>query len=99
MPTETQIEPQSQAAASREATFDFFRRWGYLQASLDPLGQFYPPEPFPTPAPEGADADEARSYYCSSIGAEFMHIASPEKRAWLQEQLETNFTAENPARI
>jgi len=97
MPVETQAE--SQTAVSREATFDFFRRWGYLQASLDPLGQFYPSEPFPNAAPEGADADEARSYYCASIGAEFMHIASPEKRTWIQEQLETNFTAENPGRI
>ncbi len=97
MPTATQTETQT--AVSREATFDFFRRWGYLQASLDPLGQFYPPEPFPTAAPETADADEARSYYCGSIGAEFMHIASPEKRGWIQEQLETSYTAENPARI
>ena len=31
----------------REQIFDIFRRWGYLQASLDPLGQFLPPEPFP----------------------------------------------------
>ena len=97
MPTETQTEPLN--ATSREATFDFFRRWGYLQASLDPLGQFYPPEPFPTPAPEGPDADEARRIYSSSIGAEFMHIASPEKRAWIEQQLESDFTAPNPARI
>jgi 2-oxoglutarate dehydrogenase E1 component len=97
MSTETQAEPQ--LTTSREATFDLFRRWGYLQASLDPLGQFYPPEPFPTLAPEGADAEEGRRYYCSSIGAEFMHIASPEKRAWIEAQLEKNYTAENPARI
>src|ERR1700722_15231725 len=38
----------------RETTFDIFRRWGYLQASLDPLGQYLPPEPFPVVAvPEG----------------------------------------------
>ena len=48
----------------RETTFDIFRRWGYLQASLDPLGQFLPPEPFPTPAPEGEAAAEARSGNC-----------------------------------
>jgi len=97
MPVETQIEPQT--SASREAAFDFFRRWGYLQASLDPLGQFFPPEPFPVEAPAGPDADEARRYYSSSIGAEFMHIASPEKRAWIQQQLESDFTAPDPARI
>ena len=72
----------------RETTFDIFRRWGYLQASLDPLGQYLPPEPFPTPAPEGESAAEARSYYCGTIAAEFMHIASPEQRQWLQERME-----------
>jgi 2-oxoglutarate dehydrogenase E1 component len=46
MPVETQTEPQT--ATSREATFDFFRRWGYLQASLDPLGQFFRPSPSPS---------------------------------------------------
>jgi 2-oxoglutarate dehydrogenase E1 component len=85
-------------------TFDVFRRWGYLQASLDPLGQFLPPEPFPTPAADdGPDAVEARRYYCSSIGAEFMHIPSPEKRAWIQQRLERDpahdETPVNTARI
>ncbi len=83
----------------REATFDIFRRWGYLQASLDPLGQYLAPEPFPTPAPDGADAEEARRYYCGSIGVEYMHIPSGEKRAWIQERLEKDFKAEDTARI
>ncbi|AEU35401.1 2-oxoglutarate dehydrogenase E1 component [Granulicella mallensis] len=87
------------AATTRETTFDIFRRWGYLQASLDPLGQYLPPEPFPTPAPDGADSEEARRYYCGSIGAEFMHIPSPEKRAWIQEQLERDLPAADTARI
>ncbi|HZQ44131.1 MAG TPA: 2-oxoglutarate dehydrogenase E1 component [Acidobacteriaceae bacterium] len=78
----------TESSASREAVFDIFRRWGYLQATLDPLGQYLPPEPFPTPAPDGPDAQEARRYYCGSIGAEFMHIPSPEKRAWIQQRLE-----------
>ena len=72
----------------RESVFDIFRRWGYLQASLDPLGQYLPPEPFPTPAPEGEAAAEARGFYCGTIAAEFMHIASPEQRQWLQERIE-----------
>ncbi|HEY5381444.1 MAG TPA: 2-oxoglutarate dehydrogenase E1 component, partial [Acidobacteriaceae bacterium] len=88
------IKPDSQPSSelsspnSRESVFDIFRRWGYLQASLDPLGQYLPPEPFPTPAPDGPQAEEARRYYCGTIGAEFMHIPSPEKRAWIQERLE-----------
>ena len=79
--------------AQREVVFDIFRRWGFLQASLDPLGQYLAPEPFPTPAPDGPDSAEARKYYCGNIGAEFMHIASPEKRAWIQGQLEQPFKA------
>jgi 2-oxoglutarate dehydrogenase E1 component len=91
--------PSAYSGSSREATFDIFRRWGYLQASLDPLGQFLPPEPFPTPATDGPDAEEARRYYCSTIGAEFMHIPSPEKRAWIQQRLECDYKPANPARI
>ncbi|MDQ2833337.1 MAG: 2-oxoglutarate dehydrogenase E1 component [Acidobacteriota bacterium] len=74
--------------ANREITFDIFRRWGYLQASLDPLGQYLPPEPFPVPVPEGEAAAQARSFYCGSVAAEFMHIPNSEQRQWLQEQLE-----------
>src|ERR1044072_4029795 len=83
----------------REAVFDIFRRWGYLQASLDPLGQYLPPEPFPTPAPEGESAAEARIYYCGTIAAEFMHIPSPEQRQWLQEKIEQKAPKTNQAQI
>jgi len=72
----------------REVVFDIFRRWGYLQATLDPLGQYLPPEPFPTPAPEGEAATAARAFYCGSIGVEFMHIANTAQRQWIQEQME-----------
>jgi 2-oxoglutarate dehydrogenase E1 component len=83
----------------RETTFEIFRRWGYLQASLDPLGQYLPPEPFPTPAPEGETAAEARGYYCGTIAAEFMHIPSPEQRQWLQERMEQKAPAADQALI
>jgi 2-oxoglutarate dehydrogenase E1 component len=73
----------------REQIFDIFRRWGYLQASLDPLGQYLPPEPFPiTSVPEGEFAAEARRFYCGNFAIEFMHIPSLEQRQWLQEQIE-----------
>src|ERR1700755_1562295 len=73
----------------REQIFDTFRRWGYLQASLDPLGQYLPPEPFPiTTTPEGDIAAEARGYYCGNFDIEFMHIPNLEQRQWLQEQSE-----------
>jgi len=96
----TPLNPSSGANPdSRDTTFDVFRRWGYLQTSLDPLGQFLPPEPFPTPYAEGPAADQARRIYSSSIGAEFMHIPSPEKRAWIQQRLEAPPTAPDTARI
>jgi 2-oxoglutarate dehydrogenase E1 component len=92
-PAQLPTKPKSSNNTNaRDITFDIFRRWGYLQATLDPLGQFLPPEPFPTPLPAELeatpDAEEARRIYCSTIGAEFMHIPSPEKRAWIQQRLE-----------
>ena len=76
----------------REAIFEIYRRWGYLQATLDPLGQYLPGEPFPVAIPDGPEsheaAVEARGYYCSTIAAEFMHIPNPEKRQWIQDQME-----------
>jgi 2-oxoglutarate dehydrogenase E1 component len=110
MATKTPSRPKANPAtsadpaqATREATFDVFRRWGFLQAQLDPLGQFLAPEPFPNPIGEDAAsvqaAEEARGYYCGSIGAEFMHIASAEKRAWIQQRLECEYKAAHPERM
>ena len=74
----------------REQIFDIFRRWGYLQATLDPLGQYLPPEPFPiVTTPEGDIAAEARAYYCGNFAVEFMHIPNLEQRQWLQDQVES----------
>ena len=77
----------SEAAQQRELIFDKFRRWGYLAARLDPLGFFAPAFP-----PDLDDAtptsSEARSIYCGAIGAEFMHIDDPERRAWIARQME-----------
>ncbi len=76
------------AAQDRATVFNIFRRWGYLQASLDPLGQYLPPEPFPVTVPEGDLAREARSFYCGTIAAEFMHLTSTRQREWLERQIE-----------
>ena len=72
----------------REQVFDAFRRWGYLEADLDPLG-FLRPEPVSELQVEGEFAREARRLYCGTVGAEFMHIEDPQKRLWIQERLET----------
>src|SRR5438874_10683608 len=89
----------STETAQREAVFDVFRRWGYLQSTLDPLGQYLPPEPFPVAAPEGELAAEARGYYCGTIGVEFMHITSSAPRQWLQQQMEQPAPGVDQARI
>ncbi len=67
---------------------DAFRRWGYLQANLDPLGHFQP-LPHPELDISGETADAARRIYSGSIGVEFMHIADPERRQWIQERMES----------
>ena len=71
----------------RERVFDAFRRWGYWEATLDPLGLF---EPLKHPDLElsGEAADEARRIYCGTIGAEFMHLPEPERRRWIAERIE-----------
>src|SRR3984893_11940182 len=71
----------------RERVFDAFRRWGYLEADLDPLG-FLHPEPHPDLPTDGGFAQEARRVYCGTIGVEFMHITDPVRRRWIQERLE-----------
>jgi 2-oxoglutarate dehydrogenase E1 component len=62
----------------QERVFDVFRRWGYLQANLDPLGQNLKPLPFAElDKLTGATADEARRVYCGTVGAEFSYITDP----------------------
>ncbi|PYX79232.1 MAG: 2-oxoglutarate dehydrogenase E1 component [Acidobacteria bacterium] len=79
------LEPSSQ---DRERILDAFRRWGYLEADLDPLG-FLQPQSHPELQLSGEIARQARSYYCSTIGADFMHIADVERRRWIQERMES----------
>jgi 2-oxoglutarate dehydrogenase E1 component len=94
-------EEQPVNSERREATFDVFRRWGYLQTTLDPLGQYLPKEPFPVALPEGEDdaAAEARGFYCGTIGVEFMHIANADKREWLEQQMEREAPAVDQKRV
>src|SRR6266481_1847418 len=74
----------------RERILDAFRRWGYNEANLDPLGFF---GPFPQPDLEGLIgeiAQEGRRIYCGTIGAEFMHLPQPERRRWIAERIESS---------
>jgi 2-oxoglutarate dehydrogenase E1 component len=74
-------------APNGERVFEAFRRWGYLEADLDPLGLF-PPAQVPELAIGGDTAEQARRIYCGTIGVEFAHIAEVERRRWIQERME-----------
>ena len=98
MSREQAIAESTSSKEMQERVWDAFRRWGYLQANLDPLGDFEG-----TAMPEldvaGPDAEAARRVYCGSIGAEFMHIADREKRQWVQDQMESEAGEPDRARI
>jgi 2-oxoglutarate dehydrogenase E1 component len=83
----------------RERVFEAFRRWGYLQARLDPLGQYLAPQMVPELDVQGDFAEEARRYYCGSIAAEFMHIPDPARREWIQQRLESDPPAMNQKHV
>ena len=91
----------AESAASKDAqerVWESFRRWGYLQANLDPLGDLEP-APMPELDVSGPEADTARRVYCGSIGVEFMHIADRERRQWVQERMESEAAKPDRARI
>src|SRR6202142_3190757 len=82
----------------RELIFDAFRRWGYLQADLDPLGDLGPVA-MPELDVAGPDAEAARRCYCGTIGAGFMHIPDRDRRLWIQERMESEVPTPDRARI
>jgi 2-oxoglutarate dehydrogenase E1 component len=92
MPTSTRKSSGAQTPApiendQRERVFGLFRQFGYLEAELNPLG-LLPPEPHPDLEIDNEWAREARRIYCGTVGVEFMHIADPERRRWIQERIE-----------
>src|SRR5215813_474225 len=89
---------KSANGAERERIFEAFRRWGYLQANLDPLG-FLKPLASPDLDFTGEIADEARRHYCGTIGADFMHLMQPERRTWIAERMEARPEALDQAKI
>jgi 2-oxoglutarate dehydrogenase E1 component len=80
---------KSAMTVDRARVFEAFRRWGYLEASLDPLGFL---EPLKSPDLDGfagADAEQARRIYSGTIGADFMHLLQPECRDWIAARMES----------
>lgn len=98
-PIHSELPSTESLNSNREHIFDAFRRWGYLQAQLDPLFQYLPAESLPELDLEGDDAEEARKYYCGTIAAEFMHISDRERRRWIAERLEREAPAVDQPRI
>jgi len=84
------LEATVQQSVDRERIFEGYRRWGYLAANLDPLG-FLKPIQHPELILDGADATAAQSFYCRTIGAEFVHIDDPVRRRWIAERLESQW--------
>jgi 2-oxoglutarate dehydrogenase E1 component len=80
-------ESVARTQAERDRILEAFRRWGYLESTLDPIGLFAPQQS-PDLAFTGPLADLARGFYCGNIGAEFMHLPEPARRQWIAEQLE-----------
>jgi 2-oxoglutarate dehydrogenase E1 component len=83
----------------RERIFDAFRRWGYLEATLDPLGLL---EPLKHPALEsltGEVADEARRIYCGTVGADFTHLPELDRQRWIAERIEAPAPEVNQQKI
>jgi 2-oxoglutarate dehydrogenase E1 component len=81
-------ELQSSELLEQERVFDAFRRWGYLDANLNPFGGPIARGYREIRELSGDAASEARRIYCGSIGAEFMHLPQADRREWIQEQME-----------
>jgi 2-oxoglutarate dehydrogenase E1 component len=78
--------------AAPDPVADAYRRWGYLQADVDPLDRLAPFE-----HPDIADAralgssddnEKWRSIYCGVIGFEFMHMMERERVEWMRDAIE-----------
>ncbi|MGA8223310.1 MAG: 2-oxoglutarate dehydrogenase E1 component [Candidatus Acidiferrales bacterium] len=91
------VEPAA-TTESQERIWDAYRRWGYLQANLDPLGD---QERVALPELDliGPDANAARRLYCGTIGAEFMHIPYRDRREWIEQHMESEAPEPDRARI
>ncbi|HEX6201066.1 MAG TPA: 2-oxoglutarate dehydrogenase E1 component [Thermoanaerobaculia bacterium] len=79
----TAAEPRT-----REQVLEAYRRWGYLQADLDPLGRLRP-ESHPELPGEGDGVEEARRAYCGTLAVETAHMPDPERRRWIYERMES----------
>jgi 2-oxoglutarate dehydrogenase E1 component len=67
---------------------DSFRRWGYLQADLDPFDRLPKYAHRDIDSVSENDAKPWREKYCGKIGAEFMYMSYPERCDWVAAKME-----------
>jgi 2-oxoglutarate dehydrogenase E1 component len=71
---------------------DAFRRWGYLQSDLDPMGRLKPYEHAEIAEAralgDAAEVERLRGIYCGPIGFEFMHMVDRERVEWMRDAVE-----------
>ncbi len=88
----SRTQPDALAVTSHDPLADAFRRWGYLQADLDPMGRIAPFEhPDLADARASANPNDVaawRELYCGKIGFEFMHMVEKERVDWMREAIE-----------
>jgi 2-oxoglutarate dehydrogenase E1 component len=93
------VADKAPSSSERERIFDAYRRWGYLEATLDPLGLLEPLKQPDLAGLTGESVEEARRIYCGTIGADFIHLAEPERRRWIAERLEAPAAEVNQQKI
>jgi len=87
-PAKKSISSNGAASAERERIFYLFRRWGFYEANLDPLGYFMPLKCADLEGLSGEFAEEARRIYGGTVGVEFLHIHELDRRRWITEHME-----------
>jgi len=92
-------EPAAERPAWDERTLNAYRRLGFLHADLDPMGRLAPEAKPVLETADPATAEQARRYYCGTIGVELMHIPHPERRRWIQERMEAEAPSGDRERI
>jgi len=90
--TSADVSQDDTASLTPDPVADAYRRWGYLQADIDPLQRLAPFE-HPDIADAKTVASQAddhkwRSIYCGSLGFEFMHMMNRERVEWMRDAIE-----------
>lgn len=81
-------DQQQQAVPAASRVAESFRRWGYLQAAIDPLNRLAPFPHRDLDSVDEAEAEHWRNIYCSTIGAEFMHMPFTDRCDWVAARME-----------